>query len=427
MRITRRSLLAGSFAPLLPLSLTGCNPTKNPTLRFSNWQQIGDDSQLALTLGDLYEQFKSENDIDLQVESIPGGNEYVTKTLLSVIAHSAPDVMQLDASSAAAFIDNGALSNLKSDNEFNWEDFFPNIVNITRRSDDIFALPLDFTPMVVYYNRSHFQKAGLPEPNLNITWTQFLEYAKVLTRDNRYGFAFTNWMPGWIMWLWNNHGDVLDTTTHRARGTFDSDQNIETVTWLRDLVTKHEVAPSLSQMAALGADPFANGDASMTVSGHWSMVAYQQSKAFSIDDIGIIPMPHQQSNSEPDSVASQTVVYESGLAIDKSSTLTRPAKNFIKLMTSYEAQSKIQQTGLAVCARIDVAKERAKNNPLEQRFLDIVPTGRAPWGASVQGYDFVETTGQNMMDAVLKSGEDPKAALRAAAQTIDRYFEEKSN
>ncbi|PNA07032.1 sugar ABC transporter substrate-binding protein, partial [Pseudomonas sp. GW456-11-11-14-LB1] len=93
-------------------------------------------------------------------------------------------------------------------------------------------------PMVLYYNKRLFDQAGAPYPKAPWTFSEFLEAAKRTTIPGKqYGFKFTNWVPGWVMWLWNNGGDVLDANGSRASGVLDSDANVFAVEFLRDLVT----------------------------------------------------------------------------------------------------------------------------------------------------------------------------------------------
>src|SRR5205823_386793 len=173
-----------------------------------------------------------------RVENIP--QEYVSKMVLSFIAHAEPDIMMLDFSSASVFINNGVLTDLSpyiaSDKEFKLDDYFPNAVSAARRGNALYAIPQDFTPMVLYYNKRLFDRAGVSYPKAGWNFEQFLQTAQKLTIPGRqWGFVFNNWMAGWIMWLWNNGGDVLSPDGTRASGYFDSPHNVQTVSFLRDL------------------------------------------------------------------------------------------------------------------------------------------------------------------------------------------------
>lgn len=413
---------------LVSFGWVGCTGSSNGTtvLRVANWGGAGDDSEFRTTTRELLREFEEANPgVKVQVEGIPGSQEYVSKLLLSFIAGAEPDIITLDASSAAVFIDNKVLADLTpliaADPTFQLDDYYPNVVDIARREQALYAIPSDFTPMVMYYNKRLFDEAGVPYPQPGWTYADFLNKAKRLTGGDRYGFKFSNWMPGWIMWLWNNGGDVLTPDGKRAQGAFDSAECIEAVTFLSDLIEKHRVAPNLSAAAAMGVDLFTTGRAAMEVSGHWALVGYSVAPKgpdgqplLRLEDVGVVELPSQTGKSV-------TVMYEAGYAIGRNCDKKELAWKFIKHMTSRDAQTRLNKTGIAVSARKDVSQARA-TDPRERVFLDIVPSARAPWGSRVEGYDFVETTGQKMMDAVLQSGVSPAEALRTAARRIDEDF-----
>jgi multiple sugar transport system substrate-binding protein len=416
---------------IVALCLCSCAPEKSSgrVLRVSNWGGAGDDSEYDRQVQALYRQFGEEHDCEVRIEGIPG--EYVQKMVLNHVAGTMPDVMILDASSAAIFINNGVLSDLtqfiERDKEFNLDDYYPNVVDIARRGDKIHAIPGDFTPMVLYYNKDLFDKAGVPYPTGDWNFEEFLEVAKKLTvRDKngkvgQYGFSFSTWMPGWVMWLWNNGGDVLTPDGKRATGVFDSPENVETVTFLRDLIAKHRVAPALSEVASMGVDLFANGQAAMVVSGHWSMVGYknapkdaQGKPKIDWQRLGVTNLPH--NTPEP-----HTVMYEAGFAIPAKAENPDLAWEYVKFWSSERLQKVYNASGIAVCARKDVSQARASVE-IERQFLEIVPTARKPYGSWVEGYEFVEKRGEDALKSILNNNRDVKEALTAAAQRIDQEF-----
>ena len=402
-------------------------PERGKTVvRISNWGGAGDDSEYEKIILDEYQKFESSNPgVDVRVEGIPG--EYVHKMLLNFTAGTQPDVMVLDASSAAVFVNNGLLQDLtifiEKDADLAIEDFYPNVVDIAKRGEKIYAIPGDFTPMVMYYNKDLFDAAGVPYPNASWDFEKFLETAKKLTIPvkKQYGFVFPNWMPGWIMWLWNNGGDVLSPDGKKASGVLDSDQNVKTIEWLREMILKHKVAPTLSEAASTGVDLFANGQAAMAVNGHWALIGYKNAPKGKdgkpkIDwkRLGVVALPHNTPQSH-------TVMYEAGFGIPKGAKHPDLAWKLIKMWTSYDLQSRYNASGIAVCARLDVSKERAKDE-IEAQFIPIIQTARPPWGARVEGYEAVERIGKVMMDSVLTGGADVRTALKRAAEAIDREF-----
>ena len=414
------------FVVALALIPTACSREENNSIviRLANWGGAGDDDKYAQLIQQLYAEFEKENPgVEIRVENIP--DEYVSKMILSFIAKAEPDIMMLDFSSAAVFINNGVLADMSpliaKDKDFRLGDYFGNAMSAGQRGSSVYAIPQDFTPMVLYYNKRLFDKAGIPYPKPGWTFNDFLQTAQKLTTGDQYGFVFNNWMAGWIMWLWNNGGDVLSPDGKRAEGYFDSPQNVKAVSFLRDLIDKYHVSPSLSATASMGVDPFANGQAAMTISGHWSMVGYANAPKdangkpkITWDDLGVVELPH--NTPQP-----HTVIYESGYAIGKNCKHKDIAWKFIKFMTGYHAQSLYNASGIAVDGRMDVAKERSKS-ALEASFLPIIPSMRPPWGSKVEGYEFVEHAGEAAMDSILQNGTPVDVALHRAAQQIDFEF-----
>lgn len=431
---------------LLVLAL-GCSASNQNVVRMADWSGASDESDFNKLVRSVYDQFEAEHaGVDLRVEGTPEMQAYVTKMLLSHVAGTSPDVMRLDASSAAVFINNNVLLDLSayidSDPDFRLDDYFPNVTEITQRGSSVFAIPMGFTPMVLYYNKDLFDSAGVSYPDGTWTYTEFLDAAIKLTRGDVYGFEFSNWMAMWILFLWNNGGDVLSPDGTRATGAFDSRECIDAVQFLHDMVNVHKVAPTKSQTAALGVNLFAQGKAAMKIVGHWELIDYTKDTAtVKVDRIGIAPPPSNLANPV-------TVMYETGLAIMKNCKNPDLAWELIKYLCSYRVQSRYNATGIEVCANKQVAEEAAgvidrffeqpsgskpeRLDPgaptirrvvppgLESAFLDIVPLARGPWGARVERYNLVEPIGEKMMDRVLNQGVRPEVALRDAAREIDR-------
>jgi len=418
--------------------LAGCGsgyPPGTIVLRIGNWGGAKEGNDFDKKVDKIYRDFEKENPgVILREENIPDSNDYVSKISLAYVAKAEPDIVTLDASSAALFIDSGIVTDLtplaQTDPNFHLDDYFPNVLNIARRGDKLYAIPQDFTPMVVYYNKKLFDKAGVPYPTSNWNFEQFREVAKKLTipssnpAKQQFGFAFTNWVPGWIMWIWNNGGDNLSPDGSRAVGYMDSPKTVKAVTYLEQMV-RDGLAPSISQTAALGVDPFANGQAAMAISGHWSMIGYSAAPKgpdgkpkITWDDLGVVALPHNTPTS-------QTVMYEAGYGIGAHCKHRDLAWKFIQYMTSHAVQSIYQQSGIAVCARKDVAEERAKSSKLESEFIPIIPNARPPYGSRIEGYSFVEDQMQKAMDSIIQDNRDPKWALNRAAKAVEREWEKR--
>lgn len=435
MKVGTRILRLAAFCLALPM-LSGCQrPNTETVLRIGTWGGAGDEGPFERQVREIIADFERQHPgVRVQMEATPS-SEYVQKMLLNHVAGTMPDVMVVDASSAAVFMDNGILMDLTSyANQTPSEDgspsflgqYWENVAETFQRGDKVYAIPNDFTPMVMYYNKALFDAAGVAYPRPGWSFDEFRAIAKQLTipKQDQYGFFFTNWMPGWVMWIWNGGGDILNPEGTLSSGTLDSPSNAATIGFLRDLVKVDRSAPSFSQAAAYGVDLFASGRSAMTVSGHWSMIGYKSAPKKpdgrpEIDwkQVGVVEMPSRTGTSS-------TVLYMSGYGVSAKAKHPDLAWDFVKLWTGKRVQTAYNATGIAVCGRKDVSYARANDpqDPVEPQFLPIIAQGRPPEGSRVEGYQIVEKVGQSMMDSVLINGTDPQVALTNAAKRIDREF-----
>ena len=404
--------LAGVFGP------GGGGPDAPVVLRVANWGGPAVDPSFMKVEREIREGFERRHGVRLQVENIPGAGQYVPKLLMMFVAENPPDVMHLDASSAAVFIDNGLLTDLvpfiEKDPGFDLGAYFPNVVDIARRGNRLFAVPGDFTPMAIVYNKRLFDKAGVPYPKSGWGWDEFLKAAKALTvfepgeaAPSQYGFRFENWMPGWLPWIWAAGGDVLSPDGKRALGYFDSPETLAAIQFVADMVRKDRVAPNLSETAVSGVDLFRAGRAAMTLTGHWSLIEYRVDRM----DVGVVGIPTRTGRRV-------TVMYEAGLAISRTSPHKDLAWEYVKYMTSAEAQKPVLALGVAISANREVARSFA-GTEVEDAFLDEVPYARPPWGSRVERYELVEDLGREMMEDVLTGGVPVEEAVRRAASLVD--------
>jgi ABC-type glycerol-3-phosphate transport system substrate-binding protein len=159
IRIVITGTLAGA-------AVAGCTEDPQQTagvVRVANWgsPRVEEDfMSLERRIWDAFEQLHPGTRV--QIEQIPGPGMYAPKLIMMHVSGSMPDVIHLDASSAAVFIDNGIVLDLmpfaENDPSFDLDVYFENAVRIAQRGEALYAIPLDFTPMVMYYNKTLFDQ-----------------------------------------------------------------------------------------------------------------------------------------------------------------------------------------------------------------------------------------------------------------------------
>lgn len=409
-----------SVALLVLVIGCGDSPANPPTvLRVANWGSPAVVSDFLVLERRLKEEFEAAHPgVRVQIEQVPGEGQFAPKVLMMHVTGSVPDVIQLDASSGAVFIDNGVVQDLApliaGDASFRLSDYFEAVTDTFRRGDSVYGVPLDFTPMVIYYNKRLFDEAGVAYPHDGWTWDEFVDACRRLTvfptgarSPTRYGVNFENWMPLWIPWVWSGGGDVLSPDGRSASGYWDGARTVAAVQFMVDLIEKERIAPSPAERAAAGVDLFRAGRAAMDLKGHWMWLDYRADGL----DVGVVTPP-------TNGAAPTTVVYASGLAVMSKSKQQALAWEYVKFMTSAQVQVRRVASGLAISGNKQAAAHFA-GNAVEDSFLAAVKYARPPWGARVERYPYIEDLGRETLADILSGHADVRTALQRSAVLFD--------
>ena len=178
--------------------------------------------------------------------------------------------------------------------------------------------------MILYYNKSMFDEAGLPyppsQPGQAWTWSEFVAVARQLTVDRSgnsadsdafdpenidvFGISFPTWWGGYLPMIYSNGGQLAsDDGTELL---LNRPAAVEALQAIQDLIYVHHVAPTPAQSEALPSASvmMQSGKVAMAVNGHWAILDYSQ-LGF---DWGIGVLPYHQ---EPATIllGSPTVIY----------------------------------------------------------------------------------------------------------------------
>ncbi|MBN1811726.1 MAG: extracellular solute-binding protein [Anaerolineae bacterium] len=96
------------------------------------------------------------------------------------------------------FLEREALLDLnpivQQDDAFDLSDFYPATLELFTRDGQLWAIPAGVTVQVLYYNQDLFDQYGVPYPQPDWTWDDFLEKAQAL-RDpgaNVFGYGYAD-------------------------------------------------------------------------------------------------------------------------------------------------------------------------------------------------------------------------------------------
>ncbi len=427
---TRRSLPAttarGVVCAALILGAVGCAPSESDiVLRVALWAG-GHELEIERQVADRYEA--QHPGVRIALESAPNG--YEERLLTSIAAGRPPDVYLMDSPDIPTFVERGlALDLAPYEEALGWrpDSVFRQVADAFRRGASMFALPKDFTPMVLYANRTVLAAAGVEDllPAANWTWTDFRQAAEAVVadadgdgRDDVFGFDFPRNLYQWVPFVWSAGGDILAPGGGTAAGYLDGPEALQAYRFLTALA-EDGLTPG-AQFVQQG-DParearFASGGQAFLLSGHWTLPVFRDLVETGDLDLAIVPIPHHPSRT-----AATSVLYASGWAVPPNATHLRRAIDLAGFLASPDAQRIRARSGLAIPSRMDVAAEiaAADGTGVERAFVELVEGARMTWGARVRDFSRIEALAVEIMDRRLIRGEPLAASAADVARRID--------
>jgi multiple sugar transport system permease protein len=393
------------------------------SLRVANW---GTAEEVKLEEEIAAEFMRLHPDIEVLIESIP--TNYKEKILTYIAAGEPPDVFLLDSVIIPALLNKGILLDLQpflASLNVNLGDYFPNVLDIFSKGESLYALPKDFTPLVMYYNKTLFEAARLSYPANDWTWDDYLRLAQQLTKDedgdgrpDQFGTVFSNYFYLWQPWVWMAAGDIFDSTGVSAAGYFDAPATERALQFLIDLRTRHRVAPDdVALKTGAGATGmFLSGKIAMISSGHWSLPAFKKYIARGDLKIGTVPLPRPAGGSLV------TPIYAAGWCVPKSTPQREWALRLAAFFSNTNAARIRSRSGIGVPAVKTIAQWQHESDPyqLEQAFIESIPYGRQPWGTKIDEFSRVETMTQNAVEEVMIGGKNIHEVFSATARALDQ-------
>ena len=299
--------------------------------------------------------------------------------------------------------------------DINVDDFRQSLVDDYKYNDKQWALPYGRSTPLFYYNKDHFQAAGLPD-RAPETWEEFGEWAPKLKASSgaQYAYIYPA-LAGYAGWtLQNNLWGWGAAWSKEWEITCDSPEAIEALQWAQDSIYKDGWAGVSSKEAA---DDFSAGLTSTTISSTGSLLGVLKSAPFNVG-VGFLPGgPEAQTNVCPTGGA--------GLGIPSGISKEEPlaAGTFLKFMTEPENTAAFSAaTGyMPTRESADMTAVLAKT-PQIQTAMDQLAVTRVQDNARV----FLPGADQEMAKAaakILTQQADVKATMADLKKTLEGIYE----
>jgi multiple sugar transport system substrate-binding protein len=234
---------------------------------------------------------KRHPNIKVKAENTPFPS-YLTKYLTQAAGGSLPDVMYCQYAWIQQFIKVGTFIPLDSyiakQPDFKLADFTKPSLYAYRKNGQLYAIPYDTGPIILYYNKDIFDKARVPYPAANWTLDHMKQAAKELTHGKGpskvFGFGG---VPNPVADLGPVYlypfGAKYVNEPQETKCLIDQPPAVVAMEWWYDFQKKGLVPSPAEVQAMAGADPFIFGKVAMTSGGSWNTPNYNQNAKFKWD------------------------------------------------------------------------------------------------------------------------------------------------
>jgi multiple sugar transport system substrate-binding protein len=231
------------------------------------------------------------------------------------------------------------LNSLIKKNNYSLAPFDPTMIKELSDNGNLLALPYDFGPVVIAYNKALFQAKGVPDPQNGWTWSQFLADAQKLTGGGDYGY-----LPGEGIALELSYDLTGTPDAYVQNGKFNLTNPAfeQGVQQQAELTYKYHVAPTYSTAPNWATQEFDSGKFGMEPAGPWDLIDIKGQSNF---PVGWVEFP-----SGPNGM--HTYNEGSGFGITKDCSNPAAAFKALTVLVDSQALSYAGSQGRAFPARL---------------------------------------------------------------------------
>lgn len=152
----------------------------------SNWDVPDGDSYAVIDAA--IEHFKRKHP-GVRVTYVSGirKEDYSEWLAEKMLAGEVPDVFMVPGEDFNMYAAMGALEDLSyygdSDQDFSWNAYYPAAIGYGRYESRVYGLPVASVPTLMFVNKTLLTKEGIPIPENNWTWQDFLDICRRVTKD----------------------------------------------------------------------------------------------------------------------------------------------------------------------------------------------------------------------------------------------------
>ena len=392
---------------------------------------FGDPEELRAyrTLIDAYE--KQEDGGEVELIEASDRSDLIARLSTSIAGGTPPDLFLMNYRFYGQFASKGAIEpmagRIDDSDVLATDDFYPEALEAFEWQGEQLCLPQNISSLVVYYNRSLFERQGIPEPKDGWSWSDLVATSIRLTLDADgnpiaagdpdsggakaavYGLGIEPTLIRVAPLVWSNGGELVDDPERPTRLTLDTPEAQGVLAELFSLRQPRGVIPSDVEVESEDDEArFANGRLAMLLSSRRSTPTFRTIEDFEWD---IAPLPSFRERAG--------ILHSDAYCLTAGSERKDAAWRFVEFALGSEGQRIVSETGRIVPSLIEVSRSKAFLDPSKppsraQVFLDAIPTiRRVP---TISTWPEIEDAAEGVLENGLYLGQAPDEV----AQELDR-------
>lgn len=370
----------------------------------------------------LLQRFEKENPgIRVKDETLPSSTDEQHQFYVINLEGKSTDfdVIGLDVIWVQEFARAGWLrdvSNLVPEKERN--EFFPGPIEAVTYNGRLYAVPWYIDAGVLYYRKDLLEKYGLQPPQ---TWSELVKTAEYVTKKEPglYGFIwqgkqYEGLVCNVLEYFWGDGGAVLS----KGRVVIDSPDNRRALGFLRDLIVKYKVTPTL--VTTLTEEPsrhiFGNGNALFMRNWPYAWNIFEKKGSAVRGKVGVSPLPSFPPNPSASTLGGWQI------GINRYSRNPEAAEKLIRFLTSPEVEKELALSVGYKPPRKSLYHDALlrSRQPLIAGLYDVM-MGAHPRPISPY-YMMMTQVMQPEFSAAISGIKPPQAALLSASEQINHII-----
>jgi multiple sugar transport system substrate-binding protein len=406
----RHGLLAATGIATAAVLVSGCSPapapggagssTAAPASSITELDYYADE-QGSAAWQKILDGCAAQTGIKIQRQTVPTA-QLLPKVLQGASSKTLPDLLFTDNPTLQQVAATGALTPL-TDYGISTDGYYPSIIKAGTYQDKVYGLAPGVNGLALIYNKDLLTAAGVQPPK---TWDELKAAAAKLTKDGKYGLAFSaipseegTWQ--FLPFFWSNGAELSQ---------LDSPPATQALRYITDLVGSGGASKSVVTWNQNDvADQFVAGNAAMMVNGSWNLARLDEQKSL---HYGVVPIPVPKAGGSP----SVALGGEVGAV-----PVTKPAEQQAagKVLACILADPTMLEWSKAhayVPSKTAVAAKFGAEQPAMQAFIDEVGTARSRTAELGEKYPKVSQALADATQAALTGKLPADQALKTAQQ-----------